>query len=268
MRLPLFLLAFATVFVTAALAEDNCRCQRGTAVRSEICQCWSPNARQITAVEGELASRPLPLGSLDRYVRYYAAIDGRLIRGKLLPARGEDVPGFHIVEGRMLPPLPADGCVIKSDPDRWVRLDCAPPGAWSPSDVEIAELEETLRLQLEGASQRRHVQPSTTYHPPEIFSRSYPSPRQEPDLVLQNYARHYAGVTVNYCREPWPPTTTPCTRRAIVGALERADGFYAVAGIYIGIEAEFPRIFDGGCILITVRYDPSSKQIWWSCNGV
>jgi hypothetical protein len=78
MRLPLYLLAFAAVFATAALGEDDCR-------------CWTPDAEQIAAVEATLASRPLPLGSLDRYVRYYAGtfsyFNRRFIRGKLAAAR-------------------------------------------------------------------------------------------------------------------------------------------------------------------------------------
>jgi hypothetical protein len=235
MRLPLFLLAFAAVFATAALSEDDCR-------------CWTPDVQQIAAVEAALASRPLPLGSLDRYVRYYAGTviaigNRRFIRGKLVPASSEDVPGFHIVEGRM-PPLQADGCITSSEPGHgtWVRVDCARPGAWTPSDRQIAELEETLRL---------HVPPGGIFRP---GPRLRPSPSQK-DLVLQIYARHYAGVTEG-------------DHRVIVGKLVTADGFYTTAGIYIGIEAEFPLVFDGGCDVITVRYDPSSKQIWSQCNGV
>jgi hypothetical protein len=76
----LYLLAFAAVFATAALGEDDCR-------------CWTPDAEQLAAVEATLASRPLPLGSLVRYVRYYAgtfsSFNRRFIRGKLVPASGE-----------------------------------------------------------------------------------------------------------------------------------------------------------------------------------
>ena len=93
MRLPLLLLGFAAVFATAALGEDDCR-------------CWTPDAAQIAAAEAKIGGRPLPLGGLDRYARYYAGtIDSgrRFIRGKLVPAGGNEAPGIHIVEGRMLP---------------------------------------------------------------------------------------------------------------------------------------------------------------------
>jgi hypothetical protein len=40
------------------------------------------------------------------------------------------------------------------------------------------------------------------------------------------------------------------------------------AGIHIGSEAELPRVFDGGCAVITVRYDLSSKEARSWCNGV
>jgi hypothetical protein len=234
MRMPLFLLACVTVFAKAALGEEECR-------------CWTPDAQQIAAVEATIASRPLPLGSLDRYVRYYVGTishDRRFIRGKLVPARGDDVPGAHVVEGRM-PPLQADGCVTNSEPGRgtWVILHCASPGAWTPSDREIAELEGLLPPPV-----------STLFRP-----GSNPS-LVEKALNLHDYARHYAGVMEG-------------DRRVIVGVfvvqrlLDLLDE-HETAGIYIGSEAELPHIADGACAVITVRYDPSSKQIWSRCNGV
>jgi hypothetical protein len=231
MRLPSFLLAFAAVFATAALGEDNCR-------------CWTPDAQQIAAVEATIASRPLPRGSLDRYVRYYAGTishDRRFIRGKLVPARGDDVPGAHIVEGRM-PPLQGDGCVTNSEPGHgtWVYLNCASPGAWTPSDREIAELEGLLPLPV-----------SPLFRPGGLSNPSL----VEKALILQDYARHYAGVTEG-------------DRRIIVGVFVIQRWLDETAGIYIGSDAELPHIADGGCGVITVRYDPSSKQIRSRCNGV
>src|SRR5262245_30467373 len=116
MRMPFFLLGFAVALSTAALGEDDCR-------------CWTPDAQQVAAAEARIASRPLPLGSLDRYVRYYAGTmshDRRFTRGKLVPAKGDDVPGAHIVEGRM-PRLQGAGCVTNSEPGHgtWVNLNCA-----------------------------------------------------------------------------------------------------------------------------------------------
>jgi hypothetical protein len=235
----------------AQMSRDRICTQAGVALPAppggkDGCRCWTPDAEQIAAVEAAIASRPLPLGSLDRYVRYYAGTisigNRRSIRGRLVPASSEDVPGFHIVEGPM-PPLQADGCVTYSEPGHgiWVRLDCAAPGTWTPTDGQIAELEETLRL---------HVPPGELFRP---GSRP-PFSRSQKDLVLQIYARYYAGVNEG-------------DHRVIVGKLVIAD-FWRPAGTYIGIEAEFPHIFDGGCSVITVRYDPSSKQIWSQCNGV
>jgi hypothetical protein len=150
MRLPVFLLVFAAVFATTARGDEDCR-------------CWTPSAEDVAAVEAKIASRPLPLGSLDRYVRYYAGTisrigDRRFIGGKLVPASGEEPLGIHIVEGRM-PPLQGDGCVTNSEPGdgRWLYLMCARPGAWTPSDGQIAELEGLLRLPEKGLALRDYA---------------------------------------------------------------------------------------------------------------
>lgn len=215
MRLPLLLLGFAAVFATAALGEDDCR-------------CWTPDAAQIAAAEAKIGGRPLPLGGLDQYARYYAGTihsGRRFIRGKLVPAGGNEAPGFHIVEGRMLP-LEGEGCVTNSEPEggSWVYLRCAHPGAWTPNDRQIAELERLLRLPKNGG-------------------------------LLQDYARHYAGVTEN-------------DRRIVVGVFANPEWHNETAGIYIASEAELPMVFDGGCGVITVRYDPSTKQMRSWCNPV
>jgi hypothetical protein len=230
MRMPLFLLGFAAVLSTAALGEDDCR-------------CWTPDAQQVAAAEARIASRPLPLGSLDRYVRYYAGTishDRRFISGKLVPASGDDAPGVHIVEGRM-PPLQGDGCVTNSEPghETWVYLKCARPGSWTPSNRQIAELEGLLRLPV-----------SPLFRPGGLSNPS----RGEEGLVLRDYARHYAGVTED-------------DRRIVVGKFVTARWFDETAGIFIGSDAELPEIADGGCGVITVRYDPSTKEIRSWCNG-
>jgi hypothetical protein len=221
MQLPLFLLGFGAVFATAAFAEDDCR-------------CWTPNAEQIAAAEAKIGGRPLPLGGLDRYARYYAGTidsDRRFIRGKLVPAGGNDAPGIHIVEGRMLP-LQGEGCVANSEPGGgpWLYLRCAHPGAWTPNDGQIAELEGV-------------------FHLPDD------SRRAEKASSLFDYARHYAGVTEG-------------DRRIVVGVFVIPRWHSETAGIYIESEAELPMIFDGGCGVITVRYDPSTKEIRSLCNGV
>jgi hypothetical protein len=215
MRLLLILLGFAAVFATAALGEDDCR-------------CWTPDAAQIAAVEAQIGGRPLPLGGLDRYARYYAGtIDygRRLIRGKLVPAGGNEAPGIHVVEGRLLP-LQGEGCVTSSElgPRPWFDLTCARPGAWTPNDRQIAELEEALRLPI---------------GPP-----------------VQRYVRHYAGVTDD---------DRPIVVGVVIPGGWHNSG---TAGIYIGSEAELPRFFDFGCNVVNVRYDPSTKEIRSWCNGI
>jgi hypothetical protein len=232
MRLPLFV--FAAVFATAAQGGDNCR-------------CWTPDAQQVAAVEAAIASRSLPLGSLNRYVRYYTGTishDHRLIRGKLVPASSNDVPGIHIVQGRM-PLLQGDGCVTTILPGgrTWAYLKCARPGTWTPSDAQIAELERLLRLPVK---------------PSGVFPPSGPPFPDAPDWALSralsDYARHYAGVTEG-------------DRQLIVGKFVTADADWETAGIYIGSEAELPLIADGGCSVITVRHDPSTGEIRSWCNG-
>src|SRR6516165_8568913 len=105
MRLLLFLLGLAAVFARTAFAEGDCR-------------CWTPNAKQIAAADAKIRGRALPLGGLDRYARYYAGTIGsgrKFIRGKLVPAIGNEAPDIHIVDGRM-PPLEGEGCVTNSEP--------------------------------------------------------------------------------------------------------------------------------------------------------
>jgi hypothetical protein len=100
-------------------------------------------------------------------VRYYVGTTDngrRFIQGKLVPIGGNDTPGIHVVEGRMLP-LQGEGCITYSEPGgSGLSIKCARPGAWTPNDSQIAELEGLLQL------------PDKYYH-------------------LQDYARYYAGVT-------------------------------------------------------------------------
>lgn len=223
MRVPLFLIGFAAVFSKAALAED-------------VCSCWTPDPENIAAAEAKITSHLLPLGSLGRYVRYYAGTIShgrRFIRGKLVPASSGEEPGVHIVEGRM-PPLQGDGCVTRSEPDRtFVYLRCARPGSWTPTDVQIAGLEGVLRLDLTKLGPFRPG-------------------------VLSQYARHYAGVT-------------EADHRQIIGKyviLKDVIPRDETPGIHIESEAELPSVAGGGCSFVTVRYDLSTKAITSWCNGI
>jgi hypothetical protein len=226
MRLPFILFGVASVFSTAALGDD--------------CRCWKPSAGDIAAVEAKIGSHALPLGSLDRYARYYAGTishDRRFIRGKLVPAGATDTSGIHIVEGRMLP-LQGEGCITNSDPGGgpWLYLRCARPGAWTPSDIEIAEVEDRLQLSAEGSAR-----PDVSHLPTK-------------EGLRQHYARHYAGVTED-------------DRRIVVGVFVFLLSRDETPGVYIGSEAELPVIYDGSCGVINVRYDPSNKEVSLRCNG-
>jgi hypothetical protein len=131
MRISIFLASMAAAYSTTVLGEDDCR-------------CWTPDAQQIASMEQQIATKPLPLGSLDRYARYYAGAvnrDLRFIQGNFVPLGGNETPGVHIVEGKMQP-LEGEGCIGSFAPDieRMFFFDCV----WTPSDAQIAELEDLL----------------------------------------------------------------------------------------------------------------------------
>jgi hypothetical protein len=153
-----------------------------------------------------------------------------LIRIKLVPLGDNAKPGIHVVEGKM-PPLQGEGCIGGFD-SNYLRFYCARPGAWTPIDAQIAELEDAL-----GQSEYRWQ-----------WRRN-----------LERYARYYAGVTEG-------------DRRIILGLFETEsikimDLIGLKPGIYIVSEVEFPGISDGGCNVINVRYDPLDKKLAARCNG-
>ncbi len=197
---------------------------------------WTPDPEEIAAMETKMEGHLMPLGSLDRYARYYVgvidsfdAISGgedrtiseRTIRGRLVSAEGNDLPGVHVVEGRM-PFLAGEGCVTRFDAGRGqlTSFHCARPGAWTPTDAQVADLEDLLR--------------------------HHGGPR------LEQYGRHYSGISEG---------GRPLIRGAFV--IELND----LPGIYIHSEAESPMMSDGGCAFVAVTYDPSSKATTWRCNG-
>jgi hypothetical protein len=217
MRISIFLISIVAAHSTTALGESDCR-------------CWLPDAQQIASIEEEIATGPMPLGSLDRYARYYAGVterigDRRFIRGKFVPLGVSETPGIHVVEGKM-PPLQGEGCISSSEPtqDRWIDFVCASPGAWTPTALQIGELEDAMRRQ--GAKGL-------------------------------DYVRHYAGVTQG-------------DHRIILGEFVRPGKFGEAdkePGIHIESEVELPMISDGGCGVIRVRFDPSKKGLDWQCGG-
>jgi hypothetical protein len=214
MRISISIISIAIVYSTAVLGQGDC-------------PCWTPNAQQIAVIEEKIAAKPMPLGSLDRYARYYAGVtetigDRRFIRGKFVPLGPHEASSVHIVEGKM-PSLQGEGCISSSEPayDRWFYFACARPGAWTPTGAQITKLEDTLRQQR----------------------------GRGPEYA--EYARHYAGVVEG-------------DRRIIRGELVKRD---ETPGIYVESEAELPLISDGGCSVIHVRFEPLSNELEWRCEG-
>jgi hypothetical protein len=117
---------------------------------------WTPGPEEIAAMEAKMEGRLMPLGSPDRYARYYVGviesfdamrggedrtISDRTIQGSWVSAEGNDLRGVHVVEGRM-PLLAGEGCVTLFDAGRGQLryFRCARPGAWTPTDAQVADL--------------------------------------------------------------------------------------------------------------------------------
>lgn len=135
MRTSILLLGILLAVSATARGQDDCR-------------CWTPDAQQIASLEEKIATRPLPLGNLDRYARYYAGVifgtSDRIIRGKFVPLAGNETSGVHIVEGKMQP-LQGEGCISSFilGVEQSFHFICA----WIPSNSQVAEAEGLLRQQ-------------------------------------------------------------------------------------------------------------------------
>jgi hypothetical protein len=188
---------------------------------------WIPSAAEIAAMEAKMEKSRLPLGSLDRYARYYAAFaKNGVIFGKLVPAGGNDLPGVHLIEQSKLPVLATEGCVtvFVADSARVTSFNCARPGAWTPSDAQVAELEDLLQ---------HHGGPK-----------------------LEQHDRHYSGVTKDGRKIIQGDFLADDPRHRI-----------EPRGIHIHSEVESPHMADGGCGFVMITYNPSTKVITWQCNG-
>jgi hypothetical protein len=219
-----------------ASGELSLRCE---SVSSEN---WTPGADEIGAMEAQIAEKPLPLGSLDRYARYYAGVSGRRslppflryslgpplflpnqsaggrrqIRGALIPAGGHDLPGVHVEQRPARLTAEAEGCIATFDADglRLISFTCAPAVA------QVTELEEVLR--------------------------QHGGPKPE------DYRRYYSLLVMHD------------GRKVIFGDRVPASG--NAARIDFGRKPFIE--FDGKCNHFdTVWYDPSSKTAEWGCSG-
>jgi hypothetical protein len=191
-------------------------------------ETWTPSAAEIAAMEAKMDEHRLPLGSLDRYARYYAAIPKNwTIVGKLVPTGGSDLPGVHVIDQGRLPILAAEGCVTRfnGNIERSTSLSCARPGAWTPSDAQVTELEDLLR--------------------------DHGGPK------LEQHARHYSGVIEDGHK---------IIRGHFLWTKGR--NIHEPAGMHIHSEVESPLMVDGGCAFVRVTYDPSTKATTWQCNSL
>jgi hypothetical protein len=184
MRLSVFMLGLAALFASAARADDDC--------------CWTPDARQIAAVEATIESLHPPR-SLDQYARYYAGWVGPygpIIRFGLVPAGGVYSAGIHAVNGQ-LPQFDSECIGIGYPRGGKPSLTCRQFGSWTPGAEDIAAMEAKI---------------------------------EQPGLPLgslDRYARYYAGVLAGdnhrtiYHRDPdgWRIEDGYMPRRIIMGRL-------------------------------------------------
>jgi hypothetical protein len=183
-------------------------------------------------MEAQMESRGTPPGGLDRYARYYAGVidsfDG--MQG------GEfKTISTRIIRGRLVP-----------------AEDNDPPG------VHVVEGEMPL-LAGEGCAVTftvgrklsfRCARPGAwTPTAAQVAEVEASFGRQMRDF--DEYARHYSGVTEG-------------GRLVIRGVILR--GSANQSGVYVHSEAESPIVFDRGCSVKQLTYDPSSKKLTSKCN--
>jgi len=219
-RWPIVLISFAAVVSTVALAQDDCR-------------CWTPSAEQIAVLEAKIRDhRALTGEGLDLYARYYKGVvtgnQRKFISAKFVPIGGSEVPGIHVVTGEM-PTLREQGCIARLDTTGVVQpeLYCARRGAWTPSETQIAKLEDALR-------------------------------RDGNALDYTRYARHYAGVMEGNRR---------IIIGQLLEWRDDGLGSFKKPGIYVTSEVEIPWAADGLCFVVNVRYDLASKELQSRCGG-
>jgi hypothetical protein len=143
----------------------------------DICGCWTPEAGQIANMEKQLREGGEVRGKLEDYGRYYAGgINGdrKFIRAQLLPLAPGEASAIHVVTGRKMTPLQAQGCIGGYDVliARILYVACAAPGAWLPTKEQVALLEQRAELPAGAASM-------------DLFLRSYAGVTEQGHRVIQ-----------------------------------------------------------------------------------
>jgi hypothetical protein len=190
----------------------------GAEAGPDICGCWTPQSGQIANMEKQLRNDNQLRGKLGDYARYYAGginEDRKFIRGQLVPLAPGEMSAVHVVTGHVMTPMQGLGCITGYDikSAKVLYVSCASPGAWTPTDAQIAAMEQSVQL------------------PMGI-------------VPLALYARYYAGITIS--------------GRKLIEAVYLHD--YEAPGIYVASEAELPILGEGGCLVMTLRYDPATRQ--------
>jgi len=166
------------LIVVGAFAQVPDASQFRIATSARTVTFWTPSQEQIADFERSISSVDID----KRYARFYAGLNfGTVsfhnktfpdlwIQAQFIPLRPGEIPSIHIIGNAKLPPLKSEGCIasdrLSPQPTarRPINLRCSAPGIWTPSDVEIADLERNLIL------------PNGAY-------------------AIERYSRHYAGVT-------------------------------------------------------------------------
>jgi hypothetical protein len=272
MRTFAALFGFMTLSMTAAAAEIDC-------------QCFTPTAEEIAALEQRIDASRLPLQDLGRYVRYYQGIASpahlHSIHGKLVPRRDQGEPPIQIVSDKVpMPTLSEQGCILSAEVDGTVQLRCADPGAWTPTEAQLTELEATLphafklwELQDQTPTPAASLDVVIAPDPSGIDCARwgvecraidwtthtiYPYPIkhwEDRDYPLTLYSRYYAGATRD-------------GERVIIGRLILAPDLQESQKRAIISELEWPLVLDGGCGMVSVTYHLETKSIQARCNGV
>jgi hypothetical protein len=143
----------------------------------DICGCWTPQPGQIVNMEKQLRGGGQLRGKLEDYGRYYAGgINGnrKFIRAQLLPLAPGEASSIHVVTGRKMTPLQAEGCIGGYDIliARLLYVACAAPGAWTPTKDQIAAPEQNVTMPAGAA-------------PAALFLRNYAGVTEQGRRVIQ-----------------------------------------------------------------------------------
>jgi hypothetical protein len=243
--------------------ELSLRCMRASL------ESWTPGADEIAAMEAKIAEQPMPLGSLDRYARYYAGVAGKM-RGGLdryvqynagvATGKRNRVAGDGGRSETGVPPF-LKFPEVRNEAVRGILGALIPAGG---DDLSRAHIEQTpLGLMEEGCvaafDADRAQLTSFKCTGPGAWTLTIAEVAELEDLLS-----HHGGPKLEDYGRYYSPGVMYDDRKVIFGRILPAPDFEA--GIYIGRGGLF--VSDGGCrAFVTVWYDLSSKAAAWQCNG-